>query len=67
MKHFLADFNLAATVADLFVAGTETTANVIRWYCLYMAKFPKIQKKIQSEIDFIVPRDRILNYEDKER
>ncbi|XP_025032505.1 cytochrome P450 2K1-like [Python bivittatus] len=37
--------NLKALVLDLFGAGTETTANTLRWAILLMMKYPDIQSK----------------------
>ncbi|KAM6464186.1 cytochrome P450 2K1-like isoform 2-T2 [Liasis olivaceus] len=42
--------NLKTLVADLFIAGTETTANTLRWAILLMMKYPEIQRKVQEEI-----------------
>ncbi|XP_032069182.1 cytochrome P450 2K6-like isoform X1 [Thamnophis elegans] len=42
--------NLISLVNDLFGAGTETTANTLRWAILLMMKYPEIQSKIQAEI-----------------
>ena len=64
---FSIDFDLVSVLADLYVAGSETTSSTIRWYCYYMAKYPDIQKRIQAEIDSVVPRDRFPDYEDKEK
>lgn len=38
-------------MADLFVAGTETTATTIRWAILYLINNPDIQNKMLSEIE----------------
>ncbi|MED6281454.1 hypothetical protein CHARACLAT_021771 [Characodon lateralis] len=35
--------NLIYTVANLFSAGTDTTAATLRWGLLLMAKYPQIQ------------------------
>lgn len=37
--------NLIQTVADLFIAGTETTATTLLWALLYMVIYPDIQGK----------------------
>ncbi|XP_032069186.1 cytochrome P450 2K1-like [Thamnophis elegans] len=42
--------NLIGLVDDLFVAGTDTTANTLRWAILLMMKYPEIQRKVQEEI-----------------
>ena len=38
--------NLLHVVANLFAAGTDTTATTLRWGLLLMAKYPKIQGKV---------------------
>ncbi|KAK2855891.1 hypothetical protein Q5P01_004626 [Channa striata] len=48
------DENLMMTVKNLFVAGTETTATTIRWGLLLMAKYPKIQDRVQEEISTVI-------------
>ncbi|XP_039182157.1 cytochrome P450 2K1-like [Crotalus tigris] len=42
--------NLISLVDDLFAAGTDTTANTLRWAILLMMKYPEIQRKVQKEI-----------------
>ncbi|XP_013923262.1 PREDICTED: cytochrome P450 2K1-like isoform X2 [Thamnophis sirtalis] len=42
--------NLIGLVDDLFAAGTDTTANTLRWAILLMMKYPEIQRKVQEEI-----------------
>ena len=37
--------NLNVSIANLFNAGTDTTATTLRWGLLIMAKYPKIQGK----------------------
>ncbi|RXN24167.1 cytochrome P450 2K1-like protein [Labeo rohita] len=43
--------NLLITVANLFSAGTDTTATTLRWGLMLMAKYPHIQDRVQKEID----------------
>lgn len=35
--------NLLYSLANLFAAGTDTTASTLRWGLLLMAKYPRIQ------------------------
>ncbi|KAL7849995.1 hypothetical protein SRHO_G00193440 [Serrasalmus rhombeus] len=46
--------NLVYTVANLFGAGTDTTAATLRWSLLLMAKYPHVQDRVQEEIDRVV-------------
>ncbi|XP_068217492.1 cytochrome P450 2L1-like [Palaemon carinicauda] len=59
--------NLIATLSDLFGAGSETTSSTIRWMIAIMATHPEIQKKMQREIDEVVPKDRLPTLQDKDR
>ncbi|KAB7494263.1 Cytochrome P450 2C13, male-specific [Armadillidium nasatum] len=57
-SHF--DFtDLTRITFDLFMAGNDTTANMTRWFLVYMARFQEIQEKVQEEIDRVVPRDTL--------
>lgn len=35
-------------IGDLFIAGTDTTANSVLWVILYMASYPDIQGKVNT-------------------
>ncbi|XP_050754513.1 cytochrome P450 2C20-like isoform X2 [Gymnogyps californianus] len=50
--------NLITSTFDLFTAGTETTSTTIRYGLLLLLKYPKIQEKVQQEIDQVVQRSR---------
>ena len=39
--------NLANTLYDLFVAGSETTSTTLTWAMLYMVRYPDVQVTIQ--------------------
>ncbi|KAL1278819.1 hypothetical protein QQF64_025492 [Cirrhinus molitorella] len=46
--------NLLNSVANLFVAGTDTTGTTLRWGLMLMAKYPHIQVRVQEEIDRVI-------------
>lgn len=52
---------------ELFAAGTETTANTIRWAILYLAHNPDIQQKMYEEIRDTMGRGKLPALEHKSR
>ncbi|KAI1293483.1 Cytochrome P450 2B19 [Halotydeus destructor] len=62
----LNDDNLALTLSDLFLAGTDTTKTTMHWMLLFLAKYPQMQKKVRDEIDEVLG-DQILGPELKSR
>ncbi|XP_032443870.1 cytochrome P450 2K4-like [Xiphophorus hellerii] len=56
--------NLLYTVANLFAAGTDTTAATLRWGLLLMAKYPQIQDQVQDELTRVVG-SREVHVEDR--
>nr|XP_022325513.1 cytochrome P450 2B19-like isoform X2 [Crassostrea virginica] len=44
------DEQLLEIAKDLLVAGTETSANTMRWFILYMITHPKAQTRMRQEI-----------------
>ena len=57
--------NLAANLADLFVAGSETTSTTLTWAVLYMVRNKEIQLKVQKELDSAIGRYRLPSLADK--
>ncbi|XP_064630341.1 cytochrome P450 2J6-like [Lineus longissimus] len=53
------DFHLSCDLLDLFFGGGETTLATLSWALNYMAKFPEIQTRVQSELDGQIGRDRL--------
>ncbi|XP_046339122.2 cytochrome P450 1A1-like [Haliotis rufescens] len=46
------------TIGDLFAAGFDTVATTTMWTMLLLAKTPRVQKKIQEELDAVVGMSR---------
>ena len=64
-RRHLSEGNLVGTMANLFAAGSETTATTLYWCILYMMIYPDIQKRVQAEIDAVVGRNRLPKLADK--
>lgn len=45
----LTDVNIEMILADLFVAGVETTTTTLHWSIAYLVTWPEVQKKIAVE------------------
>ncbi|XP_040204347.1 cytochrome P450 2A3-like isoform X2 [Rana temporaria] len=57
--------NLQASVFEMFIAGTDTTANNLQFSLLVMIKYPDIQERIQEEIDAVIGTDRLPSMTDR--
>lgn len=62
---FLSELDLTRIIFDLFFAGFDTVSNTLRWFILFMAKYPDVQRRVQQQIDDVVPRDTLPSYEHK--
>ncbi|XP_030576818.1 cytochrome P450 2K1-like [Archocentrus centrarchus] len=58
------DENLLMTVINLFVGGTETSSRTLKWGLFLMAKYPKIQDKVQEELRRVIG-DRQARFRDR--
>nr|XP_056722606.1 cytochrome P450 2W1 [Euleptes europaea] len=61
------DANILASVLDLVMAGTETTATTLQWAVLLMIKYPEIQRKVQEEIKMVLELGHLPTFDDKKR
>ncbi|XP_033126620.1 cytochrome P450 2U1-like [Anneissia japonica] len=52
-------------VAELFIAGTETTATTLKWTLLYLALNPEIQAKVHQELDSVTGRRQLPTLKDQ--
>ncbi|XP_064083971.1 cytochrome P450 2L1-like isoform X3 [Macrobrachium nipponense] len=67
IAEFFNEEDLMTVIFDLFSAGFETTSNVLRWMILYAAKYPDVQKRVQEQIDEVVPRGEFPTNQHKSR
>ncbi|XP_043935449.1 cytochrome P450 2D20-like [Protopterus annectens] len=52
---------------DLFLAGTDTTTNTMRWALLLMVAYPNVQEKCYKEIESIANGKEFVSYDDRLR
>ncbi|XP_053339247.1 cytochrome P450 2B4-like isoform X1 [Clarias gariepinus] len=57
--------NLLMSTADLFLAGTETTATTLRWGLIFMMNHPEIQDRCHEEIIRVIGYDRPPTMDDR--
>ncbi|XP_049575414.1 cytochrome P450 2U1 [Syngnathus scovelli] len=52
-------------IADLFIAGTDTTTNSLLWILLYMVVHRHVQDKVQAEVDEVLGRYKVPSLTDR--
>ncbi|KAG9269332.1 cytochrome P450 2B4 [Astyanax mexicanus] len=57
--------NMVRSTIDLFIAGTETTANTLRWGLIYMMDHPDVQERCHEEIVRVLGFDRFPSMDDR--
>ena len=55
------------TTFDLLIAGSDSTATTLTWILLYLLHNPKLEAKLQSEIDDVIGRDQSPSLTDRLR
>jgi len=63
----IAEKSIKETLGSLFQAGSDTTVSSMSSLFLALALYPKVQKRAQAELDFVVSKDRLPTFEDKPR
>ena len=54
-------------IADLILAGNDTTAVMLTWAIVLLCHYPAVQKKISAELDqFIHTHKRLPTFEERE-
>ncbi|XP_043921523.1 cytochrome P450 2F2-like [Protopterus annectens] len=59
--------SLFSVVTELFLAGSDTTANTLEWALLFMMTYPDIQARCYEEIKLTLNGTEELKYEDRHR
>lgn len=66
-RHGLTKPEAAWLAGIMFSAGAETTLGTLFNFVLAMTLYPNVMKRAQAEIDSVVGRDRLPNFDDKPR
>ncbi|KAM6154362.1 LOW QUALITY PROTEIN: cytochrome P450 2F5-like [Erethizon dorsatum] len=64
LNHFYMD-TLLMTTHNLLFGGTETVGTTLRHAFLILMKYPKVQARVQEEIDRVVGRSRLPSLDDR--
>ena len=59
--------NLSVIGMDLFSAGSDTTAHVLGWTLLELARHPAVQRRLRRQLDAAVGRRRLPRLSDQRR
>ncbi|XP_067685100.1 cytochrome P450 1A5-like [Haliotis asinina] len=51
--------HLGQTVADVFIAGLDTSRQTLYWTALYLAAYPEVQAKLHAEVDSVLGERRV--------
>lgn len=57
--------NLHMLMVDLFIGGTDSTTNTLRWALLLMMAYPEVQEKCYKEINSIAIGKKFVCYDDR--
>uniref|UniRef100_A0A672T8D9 Cytochrome P450 2B4-like n=1 Tax=Sinocyclocheilus grahami TaxID=75366 RepID=A0A672T8D9_SINGR len=59
--------NMVMSVADLFLAGTDTTATTISWGLIFLTQNPDVQERCHEEIVQVLGYDRLPSMIDRDK
>ncbi|XP_077074728.1 cytochrome P450 2B4-like [Siphateles boraxobius] len=59
--------NMIMSVADLFLAGTDTTSTTIRWGLIYLTQNTDVQERCHEEIVRVLGYDRFPSMDDRDK
>ncbi|KAG9286605.1 hypothetical protein G9A89_005373 [Geosiphon pyriformis] len=57
-NYILDRYDLMTICIDMMVGGIRTTVSSLIWLYALLAKFPRVQKKIQDELDLVVSKGK---------
>ncbi|XP_071546258.1 cytochrome P450 2L1-like isoform X2 [Panulirus ornatus] len=61
------DKDLTFLIFDLFFNGSESMIKSMMWMFYYLASYPAVQRKLQAEIDDVLPKGTLPTLDDRPR
>lgn len=61
----ISEDQLVMICLDIFFGGAATTSNIIDFAFLVMVLYPDIQKKVHTQIDEVIEKNRDISYSDR--
>ncbi|XP_071521962.1 cytochrome P450 2L1-like isoform X2 [Panulirus ornatus] len=61
------DTDLSILILDLFLGGGESTKGILVWMSYYLATYPEVQRRMQEEVDEVLPKGTLATLEDRIR
>ena len=65
-EEVIKDINFKVIIGDIIIPGTTTTFNTLSAFVNLMAHYPKVQEKLQKEVDNIVGSSRDVSISDRQ-
>nr|XP_056705948.1 cytochrome P450 2J2-like [Euleptes europaea] len=59
--------NLAQSIFDLFIAGSDTTTTTLQWALLLIANHPDIQEKVYKEMEDVLGSSQSCTHQDRKK
>nr|XP_056705947.1 cytochrome P450 2J2-like [Euleptes europaea] len=59
--------NLAHSIFDLFIAGSDTTVTTLQWALLLIANHPDIQEKVYKEMEDVLGSSQSYTHQDRKK
>ncbi|VAI11723.1 unnamed protein product [Triticum turgidum subsp. durum] len=63
-QYDLSDDTVFGLLWDIITTGMDTTVISVEWAMAELVRYPRVQKKLQEELDSVIGRDRIMSETD---
>uniref|UniRef100_A0A453H436 Cytochrome P450 98A1 n=2 Tax=Aegilops tauschii subsp. strangulata TaxID=200361 RepID=A0A453H436_AEGTS len=63
-QYDLSDDTVFGLLWDIITTGMDTTVISVEWAMAELVRYPRVQKKLQEELDSVIGRDRVMSETD---